>query len=73
MKHADIAMYQAKNLGRNMFCFFDHQMQEKVTLRAELSADLRIAIRDEQFRLFYQPQVNRITSYNVCYTKLLRR
>ncbi len=58
MKHADIAMYQAKNLGRNMFCFFDHQMQEKVTLRAELSADLRIAIRDEQFRLFYQPQVN---------------
>lgn len=58
LKHADIAMYQAKNSGRNMFCFFDQLMQEKVTRRAELSADLRIAARDEQFRLFYQPQVN---------------
>lgn len=51
-------MYQAKNSGRNMFCFFDQLMQEKVTRRTELSADLRIAARDEQFRLFYQPQVN---------------
>lgn len=58
LKHADIAMYQAKNKGRNMHCFFDQMMQDRVSLRAELSADMRIALRDEEFRVFYQPQVN---------------
>lgn len=58
LKHADIAMYQAKSKGRNMHCFFDQMMQERVSLRAELNADMRVALRDEEFCVFYQPQVN---------------
>jgi predicted signal transduction protein with EAL and GGDEF domain len=57
LKRADIAMYQAKAAGRNAFCFFDKEMQDKVSHRAALSADLLVGIREEQFRLFYQPQV----------------
>lgn len=59
LKRADIAMYQAKAAGRNTFCFFDNEMQEKVSYRAALSADLLIGIREAQFQLYYQPQVDR--------------
>jgi diguanylate cyclase (GGDEF)-like protein/PAS domain S-box-containing protein len=59
LKRADIAMYQAKALGRNTYCFFDSDMQDKVSHRAALSADLLIGIREEQFELYYQPQVLR--------------
>ena len=57
LKRADIAMYQAKAAGRNTFCFFDKEMQDKVSYRAALSADLLVGIREEQFQLYYQPQV----------------
>lgn len=57
LKRADIAMYQAKAAGRNIFCFFDKEMQDKVSYRAALSADLLVGIREEQFQLYYQPQV----------------
>jgi predicted signal transduction protein with EAL and GGDEF domain len=44
LKRADIAMYQAKAAGRNIFCFFDKEMQDKVSYRAALSADLLGAV-----------------------------
>lgn len=58
MKQADLAMYEAKAAGRNALCFFDPQMQEAVTLRTALVSGLREALRTQQFRLFYQPQVD---------------
>ena len=58
MKRADTAMYQAKAAGRNAFRFFDPEMQAEVTARATLDNDLREALRDGQFRLHYQPQVD---------------
>ncbi len=58
LKRADLAMYQAKGLGRNALCFFDPQMQAMVRARAALEADLREAIRQGQFVLHYQPQVD---------------
>ena len=58
MKRADTAMYQAKAAGRNAFRFFDPEMQAEVTARAMLDNDLREALRDGQFRLHYQPQVD---------------
>ena len=58
MKRADTAMYQAKAAGRNALRFFDPDMQAAVTARAALEVDLRRAIRDQQFVLYYQAQVN---------------
>ena len=58
MKHADMAMYQAKNSGRNAVRFFDPLMQQAVEARAELEADLRGALPNQQMQLYYQIQVD---------------
>jgi len=58
LKQADIAMYQAKDSGRNALRFFDPQMQEAITVRTELEDQLRIAIEQQQFKLYYQIQVD---------------
>jgi len=57
LKQADLAMYQAKNAGRNTVRFFDPEMQAVVTANATLATDLRQAWREGQFLLDYQPQV----------------
>lgn len=59
LKQADLAMYQAKTLGRNTVCFFDPDMQCAVSAKAAISSDLRIGLREKQFRVYYQPQVDR--------------
>jgi diguanylate cyclase (GGDEF)-like protein/PAS domain S-box-containing protein len=56
-KHTDLAMYQAKNAGRNALRFFDPHMQAMVTMRASVEDDLRVALEQNQFRLYFQPQV----------------
>ncbi|MFZ2854690.1 MAG: EAL domain-containing protein [Rhodocyclaceae bacterium] len=58
MKRADLAMYQAKAAGRNALRFFDPKMQAAVSARAALEADLREGLKDGQFLLHYQPQVD---------------
>jgi diguanylate cyclase (GGDEF)-like protein/PAS domain S-box-containing protein len=58
MKQADLAMYQAKAAGRNTLRFFDPSMQAEVTARAGLETDLRDALEQAQFALYYQPQVD---------------
>ena len=64
LRGADLAMYQAKSGGRNMLRFFDPAMQASVNARATLELDLRKAFAEQQFSLYYQPQVmgkNQIT------------
>ena len=58
LKHADVAMYQAKKAGRNTIRFFDPDMQAALEKRASLEADLRQALASQQFHLFYQVQVD---------------
>lgn len=58
MKRADLAMYKAKQAGRNTLCFFDPHMQAAVVARTAMEADMRVGLRDGQFLLYYQPQVN---------------
>ena len=58
LKHADMAMYQAKSSGRNTVCFFDPVMQLSVEGRAALEADLRRAVSLQQLQLYYQIQLD---------------
>ncbi|WP_265574052.1 diguanylate cyclase domain-containing protein [Venatoribacter cucullus] len=56
-RHVDTAMYQAKNRGRNRFCFYSREMGEQVVGRLQLENDLRLAIqKEQQLFLVYQPQ-----------------
>lgn len=58
IKSADVAMYQAKDDGRNQVRFFDLTMQRSVEARALMDADLRHCVFEQQLRLYYQIQVN---------------
>jgi diguanylate cyclase (GGDEF)-like protein/PAS domain S-box-containing protein len=59
LKQADLAMYQAKAAGRNAVCFKDPAMQAAATSSAALSSELRHGLRNQEFVLYYQPQVGR--------------
>jgi predicted signal transduction protein with EAL and GGDEF domain len=58
LRQADLAMYKAKEYGRNTLRFFDPAMQTAVMARANLEKSLRRAILEKQFILHYQPQVD---------------
>jgi diguanylate cyclase (GGDEF)-like protein/PAS domain S-box-containing protein len=58
LKQADVAMYQAKEAGRNTLRFFDPSMQAAVDQRVTLEHDLRDGLQKEQMCLYCQPQVN---------------
>lgn len=58
LKHADIAMYQAKTSGRNTLRFFDPKMQEAINSRVDNERALRKALELQQFSLYYQIQVD---------------
>jgi diguanylate cyclase (GGDEF)-like protein/PAS domain S-box-containing protein len=57
LKHADLAMYHSKTAGRNTLHFFDPTMQTALDERSALETDLRLALKDHQLRLYYQPQM----------------
>jgi diguanylate cyclase (GGDEF)-like protein/PAS domain S-box-containing protein len=58
LRRADLAMYQSKAAGRNTLRFFDPVMQAAASARAELEADLRLALQNQEFMLHYQPVVD---------------
>lgn len=58
IKHADQAMYYAKNAGRNCISYFTKSMQELTQQRHNLLRDLRGALAKQQFELYYQPIVD---------------
>jgi diguanylate cyclase (GGDEF)-like protein len=58
LKNADMALYRAKADGRATFCFFRDEMAAIVEARRILELDLRKALANEEFELFYQPLVN---------------
>jgi len=61
MRNADQAMYAAKNEGRNRFSYFTRSLQEAAQKRLHLTNDLRGALANHQFRLFFQPIVSLAT------------
>lgn len=57
LRRADMAMYQAKADGRNLFRFFDPQMQKLLAERLALESDLKQALAGRQFEIYLQPQL----------------
>jgi diguanylate cyclase (GGDEF)-like protein/PAS domain S-box-containing protein len=58
LKRADIAMYQAKKVGRNTLRFFNPAMQEVINTRTDLIRELHKALENHQFHLYYQIQLD---------------
>jgi diguanylate cyclase (GGDEF)-like protein len=56
LTNADAAMYHAKSLGRDSFCFFDASMNSDVQAELELTQDLRRAVARQELVLYYQPK-----------------
>jgi diguanylate cyclase (GGDEF)-like protein len=59
LRYADMALYRAKNEGRNRACIYDAAMDADLSNRKLLEADLREAIENDRLKLLYQPIVNK--------------
>jgi len=72
LRNADIAMYQAKALGKNRYEVFNLNMHEQVTALLRLETELRHAIAGQEFRLHYQPIVSLKSNQLVGFEALIR-
>ena len=62
VRNADIAMYRAKERGRDNYQLYTRELNERAQVRMRLENDVRAALRNEEFTLLYQPQINLATS-----------
>ncbi len=62
LKYADVALYKAKEEGRNTYSCFNISLRNKIEEQLTLERDLREALKEEQFELFYQPRVDTFTN-----------
>jgi len=72
IRHADIAMYSAKDNGKNSFQYFSPSMHDAATFQLELEKELRMAIHNDEFTMHYQPQVDLATKRIVGFEALIR-
>lgn len=72
MKHADMAMYAAKEAGRSTYRFFQPDMLERASARLTMQTELRQAISDKQLELYYQPRVAMATGESLAVEALVR-
>ncbi|HEX5420115.1 MAG TPA: GGDEF domain-containing phosphodiesterase, partial [Gammaproteobacteria bacterium] len=72
LNNADIAMYQAKEQGRNTFKFFTQSMHEEILRYHRIETDLKNALADDEFHLLYQPQTGLVDGKLWAFEALLR-
>ncbi len=72
MKHADVAMYDAKAKGRNNYQFFSQEMNARAQERLSVERFLRLAVRNNELELHYQPRVSFLTGQITGVEALLR-
>jgi len=72
LKNADMALYGAKGDGRGTYRFFEPEMDAKMRTRRELEMDLRSALVNAEFELYYQPLVNLKTNEITAFEALVR-
>ena len=61
LRSADMALYRAKSDGRSTYRYFEPEMDQQLQARRALEIDLRNAVTNGEFQLFYQPQVDAVT------------
>ncbi|MCP4470846.1 MAG: EAL domain-containing protein [Gammaproteobacteria bacterium] len=71
-RNADQAMYAAKSLGRNRYHFFTPELSERARRKRELIDDLRAAMQQSQFEIYYQPVVS-MRDDSICKAEALLR
>jgi diguanylate cyclase (GGDEF)-like protein len=72
LKNADMALYRAKADGHGLYRFFEPEMDARMQARRNLEIDLRKAIANGEFELFYQPLVDMKTEYVTGFEALIR-
>jgi diguanylate cyclase (GGDEF)-like protein len=72
LRNADMALYRAKSDGRSTFRYFEPEMDEQLQARRALEMDLRNAVANNEFLVFYQPQVDTVTEQVTGCEALLR-
>lgn len=72
VRFADIAMYQAKKLGRNQFCFFQDIMQQQFSRTFQIELELKEAAKNNDFELHYQPVIQGKEQHLVGFEALIR-
>ncbi|SHJ06404.1 diguanylate cyclase (GGDEF) domain-containing protein [Malonomonas rubra DSM 5091] len=72
MKHADVAMYAAKEQGRSRYHLFSNEMHRRIVERHRIADELRVALQNEDFVLHYQPQVDIVSEKIVGAEALVR-
>ena len=72
LKNADLALYRAKADGRGLYRFFEPEMDARMQARRALEIDLRKAIANSEFELFYQPLVDMRTERVTGFEALIR-
>lgn len=72
IRHADQAMYVAKNIGKNRYHMFDTAQDDAVKIQHENRDDIRSAITGDEFVLYYQPKVNMLTGEIIGVEALIR-
>ncbi|HEU4777141.1 MAG TPA: EAL domain-containing protein [Telluria sp.] len=72
LKHADVAMYHAKQTGRNAFSFFNEAMHARVIEKVQLEKSLRHALDHKEFELAYQPEIDMASGMTIGVEALLR-
>jgi diguanylate cyclase (GGDEF)-like protein/PAS domain S-box-containing protein len=61
LRNADMALYRAKSDGRSTYRYFEPEMDQQLQARRALEIDLRNAVANDEFQLYYQPQVDAVT------------
>jgi len=72
LSRADLALYRVKSEGRNGWCFYQPEMDEKLLVRLEMEQDLRAALERGEFARYFQPLLDLATSEIVSFEALLR-
>ncbi|ESQ78764.1 bifunctional diguanylate cyclase/phosphodiesterase [Asticcacaulis sp. YBE204] len=72
LSRADMALYRVKGDGRNGWCYYRAEMDEQLQARVEMERDLKTALTEGQFQLYFQPLLNLDSGDIVSFEALLR-